>query len=290
MRPPIMTAIGDPITVSANFGEYEGDVTVSVIDGSGNVVIEEAAATPPQEPGGSFTYELPVQTEPTLLEVKFSAADGRFRTQIAEVTGNSLFTDEQVRSLRVAGMPSPLSNVADYPASVIAHWRALITELFETRTERGWVSRWCRVELRGSGTRSLNLANGEPRTSSGLPLRRPGCFRTISKVRRVIANGKEIDPKTITIDGRRLIRHTGAWPTSPNGSLNIVVEYEYGDVAVSWEATENGLRMIAANAAPSAVDSRATSFSNEDGTFRISTYPTAVEEWLRSQTLWSPLV
>ena len=46
--------------------------------------------------------------------------------------------------------------------------------MFEQRTGRAWISRYCRTELRGSGGHTLDLAGWNVRTADGETLHRPG--------------------------------------------------------------------------------------------------------------------
>lgn len=257
-----------------------GDVTVGVTDANGDVVVAAGTATTNNE-DGTYSYDLPVQADPAYLTVTWTDVDADDdQVEKVEIVGSELFTIAQARAYKIVGNQTPLSSTANYPNSTIAAWREQIAAMFEQRTGRSFVKRYCRVELDGNGGKVIYLADGYAVTEQG---DRPGGVGRFIDVRRILSvtvNGTALSASDYRLMNNGAVRRlNGSWtPSSTPG--NVVIEFEYG--LPNFEAEENALRMLAANAVPTDVSSRATSFSNEDGTFRLTTFPVQVEEFLRS--------
>lgn len=269
--------------VNGTLTDFDSTPTVAVVDANGDTVTGLSSVSKPST--GVYRATIPAQSDLTTLRATWTGAVSGSSTVLTtryEVVGNLLFTEAEARAKTISGFQTPLSSDSSYPDSEIARWRGLITDMFEDRTGRSWVRRYCRVQMDGTGGRLLSLHDGEARTADG-PLPRPGRGVQIAKIISATVSGAAVSTSNIAIDGGTLIRKDGVWHSPTWGDpLNVIVEYEYGPDPVPYEATENGLRVLLANAVPSDVSQYATSISNEDGTFRIATLPVRVEEWLKS--------
>lgn len=259
-----------------------GDVTIEVTDANGDEVVASGTATT-NNADGTYEYELPIQTALTILYVEWTDdSSGAVLADTIEVVGSHLFSIAEARNYKIVGNQTPLSDTDDYPTATIASWRDQITDLFEQRLQRSFVKRYARVEMSGNGKSYLWLGKGEAVTSDGDRAGGLGRFRDVRKVISVTVDGTSVSLSDVKVlSNGKLIRLSGSWPVgTQTDPLNIVVEYEYG--LENPEATENGLRLLLANSVPSDVSSRATSYSNEDGSFRLTTFPVQVEEFLKA--------
>lgn len=265
-----------------------GTVTIGITDANGDEVVAAGTATV-NNTDGTYTYTLASQPDVNVLTVTWTRTDtGATLVSALEVLGSELFIENDVRTYRTSGQQTPFSSSTDYPDETIARWHMVIADMMEQRTGRSWISRYARVVLPGSGGYRLNLRNGRPRIATGT-LTRPGRFYDIRQILSATVGGVTVDTADIVVDGTILHRTSGSWNTATVADpLNVVVEFEYGTDPSPWEASENALRLFAANASPSDVSAYATSWNNEDGTFRIATWPVKVEEWLRKNRWKAP--
>jgi hypothetical protein len=119
--------------------------------------------------------------------------------------------------------------------------------------------------------------------ASGNRLNRPGRAWDVNRIISATVGGTTQTVSEIDIVGSHLYHTTGSWSgATVTDPLNVTIEYEYGPNPVWPEAHQRGLDLLLANAAPKGFPSTATSLSNEDGTFRITTFPAAVEEFLKA--------
>jgi hypothetical protein len=122
------------------------------------------------------------------------------------------------------------------------------------------------------------------RRSDGVQLHRPGRTYNINRILSATVDDVAVDPAELVIDDWQIYRTEGLWSCrSATRPLNIVLEYTYGQTFPDPEARERGIELLAANITPGDMPSRATSFNNEDGTFRISTWPVSVEEFIKAR-------
>lgn len=272
---------GGPHTLSLAWGSDVGDVTIGIVDANGDEVV--AAGTATTNTDGVYTYELASQTTVGVLTATWTDTDaGDTRVTTHEVIGSELFTVADVRAFRVSGPQTPFADTEKFPEATILRWHQVIAEFLEERTGRSWIRRYARVEIPGSGHHRLHMMRGRARTVDGT-LDRPGRFHDVATVLSVTVDGTSVDTANVTPDGAVLHRTDRPWsqPTVTR-PLNVAVEYEYGAYPTPAEARETALRLFAANASPTDVSVYATSWNNEDGTFRISTWPVKVEEWLKN--------
>ena len=271
---------GSPVNLDAN-------PTLAITDGHGTVVSSGAVtkpSTPPADAVGVYRSVLPGQAA---LKVLKAAWSGLLATapvtlyQDYEIVGNLLFTEADARNAKIVGGQSALADETDYPDALISGWRSTITELFEQRLQRPVIQRYCRLVTGGWGTRALDMTYGNTVLADGSALNRPGRGWDIARIITADVGGTAQTVGDLDIVGHQLVNTTGTWTGSsfsdPN---NVIVQYEYGPDPVWGEAHQRGLDLLLANAAPKGFPSSATSVSTEDGTFRITNFPVAVEEFL----------
>lgn len=277
-------------TFGVSFGDASvGTVTVTITRANGTAVDTDAATT--DNADGSYSYQISradnSQIDTLRLDWKVVSTD-EVVTLYEDIVGSLLFTIAQARDKTITGQQSPLSSTVNYPDSAIARMRELVTEQFEQRTGRSWVSRHCRVELHGTGARWLSLRDGHPRDADGRMSGGPGRLYDVQRLISVSVAGVAGDVADYTLHGRKVVGPT-SWPRASYDSLfNVVVEYEYGVTPINLEAEENGLRMAIANLVPSDVSAYAQtlaaagesiSFPQQSGGL---VWPPKVWEWLKA--------
>ena len=268
----------------------DANPTIAVTDANGDVVAT-GAVSKPAGTTGTYWSTLPPQADLKTLRVDWSGAlsgDPVEFTQHHEIVGNFLFIEAAARSYTVTGQQTPLSSETNYPDAAIARIRELITGQFEEKTGRSWVSRHCRVELHGTGTRWLSLRDGHPRDADGRMSGGPGRHYDVQRLISVTVDAVAADVGDYTLHGRKVVGPT-TWPRASYDSLfNVVIEYEYGVTPVNLEAEENGLRMAVANLVPSdlsayamtaAAAGESVSFPQQSGGL---VWPPKVWEWLKA--------
>ena len=255
------------------------NVSVVVTDAAGDTVSTGSAVGT----DGVQVYTLPAQSAPGVFYLTWTDDDGNeTRQSVVEVVGNFLFDEYDARNRAIKGV-NPLSDGSAYPDDLINAGRTQVSDMFELRTGRSFVRRYCRAEFAGTGGRYLWAADGIARSSGKRTLAGIGRVRDLITVTACTVNGVAQTASDIVTDPWGF-HHTNGYFTRAMSSspFNVVVEYEYGQDPTPYEAQEEGLKMLFSNVVPSDVASRATSMSNEDGTFRLTTFPRTVEEFLRA--------
>lgn len=249
------------------------DVTIGIVDGNGDTVVAAGTATT-NAGSGVYTYNLADQSNPDQLTVTWTDdSSDDTRVDRIEVIGNWLFTEAQARSFRAkddaTDAVTPLASSTEYTDSTIAAERQRITDDLENWTERGWVPRYCRLELPGSSQFALDLSQGISRTSDGYPLNRPGRLNDIAVVLSIDVGGTSVSTSNVKIDGRKLIRTDSVWsaPTISNPH-NVTVEYIYGLPYIVDGADRIALQLLVDRLVPSAFPDRLISADTEFGTVR----------------------
>lgn len=267
--------------------DLDATPTLAITDGNGVVVVSGAVSKPGvPDAVGVYRSILPAQADLKVLKAVWAGLlDGEAVTlyQDYEIVGNLLFTEADARNAKIVGGQAALADDDNYPDSLIAAWRSTIGELFEQRLNRAVVRRYCRVRFSGWSSRALDLSYGHPVLASGSPLNRPGRSWDVSRIISASINGTPQTVSELEIVGYKLYHTTSTWSAATfTTPLNITVEYEYGPDPVWAEAHQRALDLLLANAAPKGFPSSATSLNTEDGTFRITNFPVAVEEFLKA--------
>lgn len=271
---------------SGDLTDLDADPILIVTDGNGATVVSGTPTKPPPPDGvGVYRSLLPPQANLSVLTAVWTgdlSGQTVTFTQSYEIVGNLLFTEAEARDVKIVGQQKALDDEVKYEDELIAHWRAAIGEIFETRMGRGVVRRYCRTRFNGFVGLPLDLSGGYPVLADGNPLSRPGRAWDISRIISATVDGVTQTVSDLEIVGYKLYHTTESWAWSTTATpLNITVEYEYGPDPVESETHQRALDLLLANAAPSSYPSSATSISTEDGTFRISNFPVAVEEFLK---------
>jgi hypothetical protein len=266
--------------------DLDANPTLVVTNGAGTVVAS-GAVIKPGATTGVYESVLPAQANLNVLTAVWTgllATQAVSFTQSYEIVGNLLFTEADARSEPIVGQQLALADDTKYSDALIAHWRSVIGDIFETRLRRGVVRRYCRLEIAGPGGTSLDLSYGHPGLASGTTLNRPGRTWDITRIISASVGGVAQTVGDLQIVGYKLHHTTGTWTAgSTTDPLNITVEYEYGPDPVDSEVHQRALDLLVANAAPSGFPSTATSISNDDGTFSITTFPAAVEDMFKTR-------
>jgi len=263
--------------------DLDANPTIAIVDGNGTAVTTGAVT----KPAGTGIYEsvLPAQANLNVLTATWTgllATKAVSFSQSYEIVGNLLFTEAEARAEQIVGGQAALSDTAKYSDALIAHWRSVIGDIFESRMGRGVVRRYCRARYNGFVGLPLDLTSGYPVLANGSRLPRPGRGWDISTIISATVDGVAQTVSELEIMDYKLYHTTGSWswPTSATPG-NITIEYEYGPDPVEAETHQRALDLLLANAAPSGYPSSATSINTEDGTFRITNFPVAVEEFLK---------
>lgn len=276
-----------PVYLGGVLTDLDALPTLLVLDGNGDTVTT-SAVTKPGVPDNVGIYQavLPAQDDLKILVAKWTGLlDGEAVTlyQDYEIVGNLLFTEADARNAKIVGGQTALADETEYPDELIAGWRQTIGELFESRMTRPVVRRYCRVRFSGGGGRMLDMSYGRVSLENGSSPHRPGRAHDINRIISATVNGVAQTVGDLQIDGYKLWHTTGSWSSATySNPRNIVVEYEYGPDPVWAEAHQRALDLLLANAAPKGFPSSATSINTEDGTFRITNFPVAVEEFLKA--------
>ena len=281
-----------PVTVTKKWyvnGDQSdvGAVTYEVFNPDGSTLDSGAANKTGSGSTTAYNFTLAkADTEQvTELLVEWTRTDtGASLTDEIGIVGSRLFTEAEARAFKISGGLAPLSDTSAYEDDDLADARGRITEQFERRTHVSMIRRYARARFVGNDSRALQLIDAEQTHGGPGFYRRPltllagsinGTALTASEISKI-----EVDRsrhKFYRYDGNRWNSAVGEQPRR-----NIILEYEYGLPVVPYEATRAGLLLLLKSIVPSDVSSRATSYSNEDGTFRLSipslNYPTGNPE------------
>lgn len=277
-------------TFGVDFGTTTvGAVTVTITRANGTAVVTADPTTDNSD--GTYSYQLSKANNSQLdtLRVDWTVTTtSEVVTLYVDIVGSLLFTIDQARNKTITGQQTPLSSTVTYPDSDVARMRELVTEQFEARTGRSWVSRHCRVELHGTGSREINLRNGHPLDADGRMSGGPGRFYDVQRLISVEIAGVAQTVGDYTLHGRKVIAPT-SWPrASYDSMLNVVIEYEYGVTPTNLEAEENGLRVavatllntdLSAYAMTAAAAGESISFPQQSGGL---VWPPKVWDWFKA--------
>jgi hypothetical protein len=246
-----------------------GVVTVGIVDAAGNTVVAAGTATTKGGSGSTttYTYTLAIQTAVKRLTVTWTRTDtGAQLADTIEVVGAVLFTEVEARTFTVSGAQTPLSNSTSYPDATIAEARDRITGLFEQYCGVSFIPRSHHLETAGTGSRTLEIPH----------------HRCIQVLNCTIGGVAQTAAQIIPLHNQRLLHHTTGIFTYPSDAdpLNVHVTYEHGWPEPPLDVKRAALLLLLREIVPSDLPDRALSWSNQDGTFRLSTpgdyYPTGL--------------
>lgn len=259
-----------------------GDVTIGIVDANGDTVVASGTATT-NNGDGTYTYSLADQTEPNLLTITWTRADTSAElTQYLEIVGSQLFTEAALRTFD----DDAISDTSTYTDALLASMHDRVAQFLERETGRSWIRRYCRIVAPGTSNYDLWVADGHPRSSTGLTLERPGRNHDVIQV--FSANdGASVSTGNIRVasDGR-LTRTDASWTKATNTNpLNVTVEYEYG-LPYPVDRVDEVAMMIARQwLVSSRVPSGASSFTDPVGTYEFndSRLPYEAWTWIKSR-------
>jgi hypothetical protein len=249
---------------------------VTVTNGNGTVVDEDAATTDNEDGTYDYTLSLANNTRIDVLKLIWTLDTGETVTTFEEIVGNLLFT---VTSAREFGAKSdataalkPLASTTEYLTVTIAAERVRITDDLEYWTGRGWVPRYARVEFSGDGSNCLQLRKGVCRTADGYVLNRPGRFNDIAVVLSASVGGTAVTLSNVEIDpvSENLILKSGVWTRATVADpYNIMVEYVYGPPYLIDGVDRIAMKILVDRLVPSAYPDRALRVEGEYGTTQL---------------------
>lgn len=234
-----------------------GDVTVTVVDEQGNVVVNEQTAS--TSVTGVYTYDLGIANT---TEVKKLTATwtGTYSSAVQkgnliyEVVGLELFTLSSARSFD----DSKLQSSTTYPTATILDERYTLTNLLEEYTGQGWIPRFKRDKLQGDSTEAITLDK-----------------RIVNKIIRVEVNGTVVNNNNFQVDTTTgvLFRTDGSifpYPTRTK-PFNVVVDYEYGHDYLKNGVDRIGLKLLIDRIVSSNISDRTRSYQDEIATIQFIT-------------------
>jgi hypothetical protein len=256
--------------------ESVGDITVTVTNGNGTVVDEDAATTDNEDGTYDYTLFLADNTRIDVLKLIWTLDTGETVTTFEEIVGNLLFT---VSSAREFGAKSdataalkPLASTTEYLTATIAAERVRITEDLEYWTGRAWIPRYARIVFSGNGTTRLQLRKGICRTADGYMLNRPGRFNDTALLLSASIGGTAVTLSNVEIDtvSETLILKSGVWTYATAANpYNITVEYVYGPPYLIDGVDRIALKILIDRLVPSAFPDRALRVEGEYGTMQL---------------------
>lgn len=255
----------------------QGTFTVSAVDANGTSV-SVGAVTDGSD--GTYTVTIPKQTAPKLITLTWTESGGTTYTTYVEVVGSLLFDEAQIRAFDAA----MLTSATTYPDAALLDAHDRVADYLEHQTSRSWIRRYCRAELAGTGTYDLHVGDGNPVTSSGLPLHRPGRARDIINVISVTVDGTAVNDVAAHPDGR-LVRSGDVWTRgTTTDPVNVVVEYEYGQPYPVDGVDRVAMLIARQQLVASRVPSNAQSFTDALGTYTFdeSRLPYEAWHWIRA--------
>jgi hypothetical protein len=248
-----------------------GTVTVGIVDADDTTVVASGTATSKSGSGSSTTYSytLPIQTAVKELTITWTRADtDAALTDTVEVVGGHLFNLNDARTFTVSGAQTPLSSSVTYPDGTIAEARDRITGMFAQHCGVSFIPRYARLELPGTGTRSLTVQHR--RISTVLAATINGTAQTASNIEPVW-------------NDRVLWHKTGVWSAATSSNpRNVTVSYEHGYQQVPSDIRRAALLLLLREVVPSDIPDRALSLTNEFGNMRLAVpgvdYPTGIPQ------------
>lgn len=261
-------------------------VTYDLIDPEGTSVDAGTATKSGAGTTTKFTVSVSVADAGALTEYSLEWTRTDTSAKLVDevgIVGAVLFTEAEARAFNVVGGINPLTD-PPYGDQAIAEARYRIGEKLEKRIGTSLLPRYARALVSGDGTKEARLVLSE-QTHGG-----PGFRRRPTELLSAKVNGTALTSGELALVEADSARHkftrydgnTWSAATSNQPPRNVVLGYSYGYKAVPWEAHRAGLLLLLRSIVPSDVSGRATSFSNEDGTFRLSTpdlwHPTGIPE------------
>lgn len=232
--------------------------TVTITREDGTAIVTGAATT--NAGTGIVSYTLtPAQTALVdILTVAWTATFGgqsQVFTDIVEVAGGVLFTIAEARAV------TPLSNATTFPTSRIVDMRTMIEQAIEAELGYSTVPRYYAERLAGTGTTVLRI--GRPLFGNV-----PGTSISIdTTIRAATIDDADLTATDVLPEMAGLYYGAG-WTF---GRRNVIVRYESGAQYPPERLRRAAIRQAKRWLVDGPIDDRATSMSNDDGTFALVT-------------------
>lgn len=261
-----------------------GTVTVGIEDANGDTVVSSGTSVTDNS-DGTYEYSLAKQTEPGFHINTWSVAGGSDFTTYTDVQGSTLFNEASLRAFD----DEAVSNATLYDDDAIGKMHQRVVEYLEAYTGRGWVRRYNRVTVNGTGSRLLDLSHmSKAVTSGGLHLNRPGAYEDIIQIISA-DDGETVSTSNIEIHpGGVLQRTDAAWTAATTDSpFNVTIEYEYGQPYPVDGADRIAMMLAKHWLVTTRIPDTATAFNDALGSFSFdeTRLPYEVFTWLRNHKI-----
>lgn len=260
----VLKGTGETVSVSWSVDGVAVDpgvVTVSITNAAGTAVVTDAATS--GTGAGDRTYTLtPAQTANLdVLTCVWTGSVGGQATSVTtevEIVGAHLFTIAEARNFD----KQQLSSSAGYNAQVIEKARARITDEFEDICGISFIPRYKRLTFSGTDTQELILPDLFVTAIRSLETRTSGTATWTAYTSTELAD--------LFVDDYGLLYRESLGVLTA-GRRNVRIGYEYGLQRPPLSISRAALKVLVSQAVPSNLPERATSLSDELGTFRLVT-------------------
>lgn len=249
----ISTTIQVELTRGGTPEDPSPDSATVVITRSDGSVVFSGAAVDIDTPAGVFAHTL-TPADTALLDTLTAAWTFTFdgvaqtTTTVVEVVGGFLFTIAEAAAIRLGSATDTIGS--RFSTAEIVAMRTTVEQAIEGEYGAALVPRFEHETLDGTGR-------------AVLPLRWP----LVRAVRSATVGGSAVTVSGIDV-GRLGVSYSSGWTA---GYGNVVVGYEHGLPRPPEILRRMGLLLAKRWLIEGPVDDRATSMSNEDGTFALST-------------------
>jgi hypothetical protein len=244
-----------PLTLTQTWTEdgvavEPGTVTVGITRADGTELVAPGTAT---TAGGTGVRTFNLTTTHTALldrlTVTWTSTLKGTLTSYVEVVGGFLFSIADARAV------TPLNNTTTYPTAAIVAMRILVEQSLEDACGVAFVPRYTYETLNGYGATTLQTS-----------------WAKTTAIRSVSFDGVALDSTAL-----------GTVAPSPSGSLlyypvgwtagfsNVTIGYEHGHPVTPERVKRAAIRLAKRWLVEGPVDDRATTFSNDDGTYSLVT-------------------
>lgn len=248
-------SVGQPIPLSVTWyapntetpTDPDGNVSnVSVTHVNGTVVLASTAQT--RVGAGLYSYTLPAQTLPAILNVTFTAnftALGQTYTDQVEVTQSQMCELADIRSL------DALNDTTIFTTAKLQRARDAAAVMFESQTGRRWVRSYAREVL--DGDPSLRLANMasnlgyyayNPTRRIMLSNQQPRTLLSVTSTSYGAAPVTELDLSIFNLYSSGEVEKSLTAQPFARGIDNVIIEYLYGFDAPPLDLRNEFLRYI----------------------------------------------
>lgn len=244
-----------------------GTITITGADGT---VIVNADAISVSGTKGIYqlteTHTANVDELTAVWTVSVASNPGQIFRTYHLVVGALLFTLAEARAYDASAM----ANTTTYPAATLAEGRDIVTDAIEDVIGVALGGRYAREVISGGGSSELWLSRVRPSTI------RAAEYRTFGTQTWTALTADELADILIWDSGLIARESLGSFTS---GSRNWRITYEHGWQPIPNELRQAGLALLRERVVSSALPARATSQTNEFGSFALSTAGRGSEVW-----------